>query len=124
LRDEKDFYSHRYNKMQTEKPKTTLRSILIALGIAIFFLATGLFGGYGYAKKSEAILIDTFSYKIDSINKLNQVYLDSITRLSVKDEEVIRYITRWKIRYDTIRPKEDLNELLKGLDEVGKTNPK
>lgn len=111
---------------QNEKPKqpVNVKSILIGLGIAIFFAATGLFGGYRYAKKSESILIDTYSYKIDSINKLNQVYQDSITRLSAKDEEVIRYVTRWKIRYDTIKPKEDLNELLRGLDEIGKTNPK
>lgn len=109
---------------QNEKPKVNFRSVLIGLGIGIFFLLTGLFGGYKYAKKSEAILIDTYSYKIDSINKLNQIYQDSITRLSVQDEEVVRYITRWKIRYDTIKPKEDLNELLRGLDEIGKTQPK
>jgi hypothetical protein len=109
---------------QTEKPKVNFRSVLIGLGIGIFFILTGLFGGYKYAKKSEAILIDTFSYKIDSINKVIQMYQDSITRLSVQDEAAVKYITKWRIKYDTIHPKEDLNELLKGLDEVGKTNPK
>jgi hypothetical protein len=109
----------------SEKPKSFLnyKTLLVALAIGLFFFLTGMFGGYKYAKKQEQILVDTFSYKIDSINKINQTYLDSITRLSVQDEQVVKYITKWKVRYDTIRPKEDLDELLKGLNELGKTNP-
>lgn len=112
--------------MTIEGRKITLnwRTIFIFVIVVVFLLATGLFGGYKYAKKQETLLVDTFSYKIDSINKINQVYLDSITRLSAQDEEVVREIIRWKIKYDTIRPKEDLDDLLRGLNELGKTNPK
>lgn len=99
------------------------RTILVLVIIIAGLLATGLLGGYKYAKKQETLLIDTFSYKIDSIHKVIQIYQDSLTALSVKDQQQVIYITRWKTRYDTIRPKEDVDELLKGLNEIGKTNP-
>lgn len=112
--------------LPTEDRKIVLnwRTILIFVAIVIGLLATGLFGGYKYAKKQETLLIDTFSYKIDSLNKVSQIYQDSITRLNVRDEEAERVVVRWKIRYDTIRPKQDVDDLLEGLNDIGKTNPR
>lgn len=96
--------------------------LAIVIGGILLFIGGG-FAGHYKAKQKEQILVDTFSYKIDSINKINQVYLDSITRLSVRDDQQVRIITKWKIQYDTIVPKQELNDLLRGLDQIGKVNP-
>jgi len=59
------------------------------------------------------------STALDSLIQVNKVLTDSLSKVKASDREIIRTITVWRTQYDTIRVKQDINEVIKGLNYIG-----
>ena len=59
------------------------------------------------------------STALDSLIHANKVLTDSLSKVKASDREIIRTVTVWRTQYDTIRIKQDINEVIKGLNYIG-----
>lgn len=98
-----------------------MKNLLITGLVALIIGAViGVFGHNWYIQRKE-VSPEEHSVAIDSLANLNRVLMDSIAFLSAQDQEAAKVVIKYKIKYDTIRPKTDLSLIVKGLNEIAET---